>query len=261
MSFYLSKIAWLVVQPETLLVLALLGVLVFGDMGRRTRIALGLVVGAVVAVAVLPLGSWLLRPLDERFPPPRAEQVAAAPGVIVLGGAVSLAMTAVRPGIALSGRAERYTETARLAHEHPDKIIAFTGGSGSIFDQEVREGTFARELFTAFGIGPDRLVIESDSRNTAEHPAMLEPLLPPGARTQGWLLVTSAWHMPRAVAVFQAAGWRVVPYPVDYATVPEGGWMPGLLNGLTGLYFGVHEWLGLLAYRVMGHTDEIFPAS
>lgn len=260
MSFYLSKIAWLILQPDTLLVLALLAVLVFGRMGRRTRIAYGIVVAGVVAIAVLPLGSWLLRPLDDRFPQPTQEQVAAAPGIIILGGAVSLPMSVARPGIALGARAERYTEAARVAHEFPGKTVAFTGGSGSMFDQEAREGAYARDLLTAFGIAPERLVIESDSRTTADHPRMLEQLLPPGAKDAGWLLVTSAWHMPRSVAVFRAAGWTVVPLPVDYATMPEGGWLPGLLGGLGGLYFGVHEWLGLIAYRVMGHTEEIFPA-
>ncbi|SOD94275.1 YdcF family protein [Caenispirillum bisanense] len=260
MSFVFSKIAWLILQPDTLLVLALVGVFVFGRMGRRTRVALGVVTGVVVALAVLPLGSWLLRPLDDRFPPPTPEQVAAAPGIVVLGGAVSLGMTAARPGIALSGRAERYTEAARLAHDHPEKPLAFTGGTGSMLDPHSREGEVARELFTAFGVAPERLVIESDSRNTAEHPRLLAALLPEGAPQAGWLLVTSAWHMPRAVAVFRAAGWRVVPYPVDYATLPRGGWLPGLLNGLAGVSYGVHEWLGLIAYRVMGHSDTLFPA-
>ncbi|GAA0569532.1 YdcF family protein [Caenispirillum bisanense] len=260
MSFYLSKILWLIVQPHSLLVLALLAVLVFGRMGRRTRWALGAVTAVVVAVAVLPLGTWLLRPLDERFPPPTPEQVEQAPGIILLGGAMSLAMTSVRPGYALSARAERYTETALLAHAFPEKPIAFTGGSGAILDQEVREGPLARSLLEGLGIAPERLIVESDSRSTAEHPALLAPLLPPGAPGEGWLLVTSAWHMPRAMGVFQAAGWQVVPYPVDYATAPAGGWLPGLLNGLAGLYYGVHEWAGLIYYHAMGYTDEVFPA-
>lgn len=260
MSFYLSKILWLVVQPHTLLVAALLAVLVFGRMGRRTRWALGAVTAVVLAVAILPLGAWLLRPLDERFPPPTAEQVAAAPGIILLGGAMSLVMTSARPGYALSGRAERYTETVILAHAFPDKPLVFTGGSGAILNQDTREGPLARQLLEGLGVAPDRLIIESDSRSTAEHPALLAPLLPPEAPTAGWLLVTSAWHMPRAMGVFQAAGWRVVPYPVDYATTPAGGWLPGLLNGLAGLYYGVHEWAGLIYYRATGATDAVFPA-
>lgn len=260
MSFYISKIVWAVVQPGSLILIALLAVLVFGHMGRRTRGALGIVSAVLVAVAVLPLGTWLLRPLDDRFPPPSAEQISAAPGIIILGGAASTMMTAARPGLALSDRAERYTEAVRLAHEYPDKIVAFTGGSGSMLKPDLKEGPIARELLLGLGINPQRLIVEEDSRTTADHPLMLEPLLPAGAKEEGWLLVTSAWHMPRSVAVFRAAGWHVEPYPVDYATLPEGGWFPGFIGGLAGLYFGMHEWIGLFAYRAMGHTQEVFPA-
>lgn len=260
MTFSVSKIAWLLIQPGTILLLALVGILALGRLGPRTRTALGIVTGALLAVALTPLSAWLLRPLDERFPPPTPQQVAAAPGIIVLGGAVRLTATAERPGVILSGTAERYVETLRIAHAHPNKKIAFTGGSGNPLRQDLSEGPIAEALFLGLGIAPERLVIEGKSRVTAESPARLAALLPEGAREQGWLLVTSAWHMPRTVAVFRADGWTVVPYPVDYRTLPEGGWAPGLIGGLGDLHYALHEWVGLIAYRLLGRTDTLFPA-
>ncbi|EKV31517.1 Putative membrane protein [Caenispirillum salinarum AK4] len=259
MSFILSKLGWIVLQPANILLAVIILVALFGRMGRRTRwVVRGLAV-AVAVVAFTPVPSWLLRPLDERFPPPLEAQVAAAPGIIVLGGSVSLGMSLNRPGIALNSTAERYTEALRLAHAHPEKTIAFSGGSGSLSNQALKEGPFARILFSESGIAPGRLVIESDARTTSESPDLLAAMLPEAARHEGWLLVTSAWHMPRSVGVFEAAGWRVVPYPVDYRTHPAGGWNSGLMSGLSDLTMAVHEWVGLLAYRAMGRTDEIFP--
>lgn len=260
MSFILSKVGWIFLQPGNLLLVALILLTVFGRMGRRTRAGMGALAVALLVVALTPAATWALRPLDERFPPPTDEQVAAAPGIIVLGGPVRLSTSMARPGIALSGAAERYTEAMRLARSHPEKTVAFSGGTGSLVNQAVKEGPFARILLTeAGGIDPDRLVIEEDSRTTAETPALLADLLPEEARGAGWLLVTSAWHMPRSVGVFEAAGWRVVAYPVDYRTRPDGGWYPGVLGGLADLTMAVHEWAGLLAYRVMGRTTEVFP--
>lgn len=260
MAFVLSKIGWMILQPGTLLVLALGLIVVLGRMGLKTRVALGIVLAGLLAVGHTPLTTWLLRPLEDRFPPPTPEQVAAAPGIIVLGGAVRLTATVRRPGASLNETAERYVESARLAHAWPDKILAFTGGSGGLFQQSIKEGPIAREIFTDLGIAPERIVIEQESKVTADSPGMLAPLLAEGARGQGWLVVTSAWHMPRTMGVFQADGWQVVPYPVDYLTYPSGGGGPGVVNGLQRLTWAVHEWAGLIAYRVMGRTPAIFPA-
>jgi uncharacterized SAM-binding protein YcdF (DUF218 family) len=77
-----------------------------------------------------------------------------------------------------------------------------------------------------------------------------------------WLLVTSAWHMPRSVGVFRKQGWTVVPYPVDYATNGRYWRSKGIdLTGeLAGVALGLREWIGLVAYWLLGRTDALFPA-
>ena len=82
----------------------------------------------------------------------------------------------------------------------------------------------------------------------------------PGER---WLLVTSAWHMPRSMGSFRAAGFPVTAYPVDYRTRGGEDARRGFLHtseGLRRLDLMVKEWLGLLAYRLSGRTDALFPA-
>jgi uncharacterized SAM-binding protein YcdF (DUF218 family) len=73
--------------------------------------------------------------------------------------------------------------------------------------------------------------------------------------TQPWLLVTSAWHMPRALATFRKAGWIVTPYPVDFRTGTETPWTEySLANGAKKWQLALHEWVGLLAYRLAGRA-------
>ena len=77
-----------------------------------------------------------------------------------------------------------------------------------------------------------------------------------------WVLITSAMHMPRSVGVFRKAGWKVLPYPVDYKTDGTGEYryMVGIGSGLGSLSAAIKEWVGLFAYRALGHTDSLFPA-
>jgi uncharacterized SAM-binding protein YcdF (DUF218 family) len=82
----------------------------------------------------------------------------------------------------------------------------------------------------------------------------------PGER---WLLLTSAFHMPRAVAVFRAVGFPVEPYPVDWRTTGPADLFrpyPSVSEGLRRTDVAVREWVGLLLYRLTGKTAELFPA-
>ena len=73
-----------------------------------------------------------------------------------------------------------------------------------------------------------------------------------------WVLVTSAFHLPRAVACFQANDWTIVPYPADFRTGMSPLYLDLLLN-LEDLDYAAHEWLGLVWYRINGRTRTLFP--
>jgi len=104
-------------------------------------------------------------------------------------------------------------------------------------------------------------VFEDASRNTVENAEFSHRLAQPKSG-ETWLLVTSAFHMPRAVGCFRRAGWNVVAYPVDHSTAGESE-PPIQFNfgsGLGGLRAAVHEYLGLFFYWIGGKTDALFPA-
>jgi uncharacterized SAM-binding protein YcdF (DUF218 family) len=261
--FVLSKtIGYLAVPSNLLMALGLIGLLLLFT--RFRRLASWLIVTSLVLIAVVgysPLGRILLLPLEDRFPPWDASR-GAPDGIVVLGGSISRDISEARGVVALNGSAERLTVTADLAHRYPNARIIFTGGTSSLDPSAPLEAPLAVKELAALGVAHDRITAEEQSRNTIEN-AVFSRLLADPKPGERWLLVTSASHMPRAIAAFRAAGFPVEAYPVDWRTRgrPDAAEPFGsLAEGLTMTDYAVHEWLGLVAHRLTGKTSELFPA-
>lgn len=215
-------------------------------------------VGGLVLISLLPVGTWLLRPLEDRFPPPKPlpEKV---DGIISLGGAVDPALTSSRGRPALTDRAARMTDFVALARRYPAAKLVFAGGNGALIRGAVSEADVARVFYTELGIDPRRVVFEKKSRNTHENALFAQAIVHP-RKGDRWLLVTSAADLPRAVGSFRAVGWPVIGVPADYHTPDQGGgWVPGVCGGLRDADWAVHEWIGLVYYRLRGWTPTLFP--
>lgn len=258
MAFVLSKLFWLLTRPSHLLLLGVLvgTVLLFTRYWRlgRATVAVGVVV--ILAVAVLPLAPWLAAPLEDRFAAP-SPLPAKIDGIVVLGGSVELSGQEV----GLNSAGDRLTGLMALAHRNPDAPIVYSGGSSLIGGSEVREADLARRLLESVGFDPARVTFERESRNTHENAVFSKKLARPGSG-EVWLLVTSAMHMPRSVGCFRQAGWPVVAYPVDYRVDPDSALEHRIdLGGnLVLLEAAAKEWIGLVAYHLLGYTSDLFPA-
>ena len=211
-----------------------------------------------VIIGVSPLGNALILPLEERFP--RWDPSGGAPhGIIVLGGAIDPELSAARNEIALNGAAERVTAVAQLARNYPSALIVFTGGS---WGPNLRpEADFVTQLFESFGISSERILIENRSTNTAENANFTKILVDPKP-TERWLLVTSAYHMPRAIGAFRKASFTVEAYPVDWQTSGRQDLLSFVSSPLVGWSLcntATHEWVGLIVYWFRGHTSGLFP--
>ena len=260
--FAASKILWVLAAPGNLfLILLLIGVvwLAFGRRGHGFALVLVATL-AMLATAMLPVAQWLAAPLENRFPtvtsPPEKVD-----GIVVLGGAIDPVLSEARGQVALDAAAGRITETVALARRYPQARIVLSGGEGRLLPTGLNEADATRKLLVELGVAPDRLVLESASRNTWENAAFSYRAAQPRPN-ETWLLVTSAIHMPRAVGCFRRAGWSIVPYPVDYHTPPTVKFdltfsFPGGLGLLDSV---VKEWDGLAAYYLLGRTDALFPA-
>jgi uncharacterized SAM-binding protein YcdF (DUF218 family) len=214
----------------------------------------------VLAIAGFsPLGAILLQPLENRFPPPA--DLAAPAGIVVLGGAIDPDLTIARGVPTLLGSAARLTTGAALARRYPKARLVFTGGSASITGGGAAEAPSVRKLWLSLGVPAAQMTFEAKSRNTWENAIFTRALVDPKP-DETWLLVTSAWHMPRAMGVFRKAGFNVIAYPVDYRTYGDARDLrpPQLaIAEMAMMGNAVHEWIGLAAYHMTGKTDAWFP--
>jgi uncharacterized SAM-binding protein YcdF (DUF218 family) len=260
MFFVVSKLLWLAADPVTVLMAcALLGALLVRRFPRAGRVLTLIGAGALLVVGILPVGVLLLRPLEERFPPLPAN--APPPyGVIVLGGPINAALSLAHGKTALSEGAARLTEAAILSRRFPEAKIVYSGGNGSLIPSDLSEASEARDLLVALGVDASRIEIETRSRNTDENARYTAALLRPNPQ-QTWRLVTSAFHMPRSMGLFEKAGFSVQADPVDYRTFGNfKDWeLSHPLAGLKMFETAAREWIGLAAYHLAGKTDAWFP--
>jgi uncharacterized SAM-binding protein YcdF (DUF218 family) len=262
MFFAVSKVLGFFALPSNLLItIGLVGIVLL--LTRFTRLASWLVVTSLVLLALFglsPLGNALMLPLEERFPPWDASR-GPPDGVIVLGGVIAEDVSAARGATALNESAERVTVAAELARRYPKLRIIFSGGTNAlIFDTEPEAGFAVRQL-EALGVAHDRITAEEQSRNTIEN-AVFSRLIANPQPGERWLLLTSAFHMPRAMAAFRATGFAVEAHPVDWRTTGPMDLArpyPSVSEGLRRTDVAVREWIGLLAYRLTGKTKELLP--
>ena len=262
MFFVLSKVIWFVVAPANLLLLAILAGAAAGWAGWRRAGRAGRAVG-IAGLALLglsPIGALLLRPLENRFPQPPAD-MPAPDGIVVLGGSTNESISAARDQPTISAAATRITAAVELARRYPDARLVFSGGSGRLLLHPRTEAEDTRALWIGLGVAPSRITIEDRSRNTDENARFTAALIAPAPGSR-WLLVTSAFHMPRSVGLFRAAGFPVVPFPVDYRTTDTWeDFLPrGVIGGLNQFEIAAREWVGLAAYRATGRIAELYPA-
>ncbi len=262
MFFIASKIFWMLASPiDLLLAGALVGVLL--GYGRHARFGRALALAAIlilVAAATLPVGLILIAPLEDRFHPPPAD-LPPPEGIIVLGGAIDDMASAARGQTVFDERGERLTEAVILAKRYPQARIVYTGGSASLTGRTSTEALQARNFMAAMGVAPERVTIEDKSRNTDENARFTAAIVDPEP-SQRWIIVTSAFHMPRAMGVFEKAGFHAIAYPVAFRTL-GGECDPRVIfdpaKNLQIFQFALHEWIGLTAYWASGRIDHLFP--
>jgi uncharacterized SAM-binding protein YcdF (DUF218 family) len=260
--FFLSKTIGKMLLPTNFLIgIGVIGAVLlatrFASLGRR------LMVLSVLMLAVCgfsPLGNWLLYPLESRFPPWDAAR-GAPDGIIILGGSIDADLSVAHGGAVVRSEADRIIAAAVLARRYPNARILFTGGSANLLSNDAKEADYAGALFESLGVAKARLTMERRSRNTQENVEFSKAMVAPKSGER-WLLVTSAFHMPRSVGLFRKAGFAVEPYPVDWRVGGKSdllAFFPVADDGLGRTEIALREWMGLIAYRASGKIDELLP--
>jgi len=260
-----TDVTWWALQPSGfVIVLLFIAWLANAAGGRRwTGAIVGLVLVAWITVVVAPVGAWLAAPLERRAPPPD-DLPATVDGIVVLGGSVDWRASTERGQLSLGASGERMIAGAALARRYPEAVLAFTGVTADALSADFRRSPEPGTLFFGQAFADRRPLTLPASSSTYEDALLsLERLQPRPGET--WLLVTSAWHMPRAWATFRTLGWTTVPYPVDPMSAgARWGWPhpPGAAERLAAVDQIVREWGAVLVYRRTGRiAPEAWDAS
>lgn len=255
MFFYFGKIAGLIFGPAGLVMILLIAAFIFY---RRSILGRTLLACGMVLLWVLGAGmpsDPLIRGLEYKIPGVTVENAPVEPVIIVLGGFLN-GTTAARPHPTFSHSADRLLQGFRLYRAGKAPLILISSGIVPIYGASTEsEAEAARTILEEWGVPESAILVETKSQSTHENAVFSSRMLAARGIHRG-LLVTSASHMPRAYGCFRKAGIEVVPAPADFLT----GWAPPglpllLLPSADALYdsaTALHEYLGLLAYRMRG---------
>jgi uncharacterized SAM-binding protein YcdF (DUF218 family) len=260
--FLASKLFWLLAQPLSMIFILLVLGFLFAAAGfrRLCRFLSGLAATLLFLTLFTSTGAVMLQVLENRIPRP-ASLPADLSCIIILGGAFENEVIAKRGGIELNQAADRFVEGLKIAQSYPSARILISGGDGSFSGQYDGDAQTSETFFSTFGIAPERLIREDQSRTTFENAANTKQLLEANGLSN-CALITSAFHMPRSVGLFRKLGIAVTPWPVDYRTSGEATLgsdfsQPSLNAQLTTT--AMREWTGLVAYFISGRTHVLFP--
>ena len=206
----------------------------------------------------LPVPSFWLRASLERQVPQRAAADYPTVGAIVaLGGGVDGNRPGWREGPDLSAAADRVWFAAKLFHADRAPLVVLAGGVPAENASPEPEADAMASFIEDLGVPDSALLLETHSRTTWENAVYTDRLLKEH-QIKEILLVTSALHMPRAMATFRKVGIAMIPAPTDFEAVPPGGfwllrWLPNV-EALEGSSRALKEYLGLLVYRLRGRA-------
>lgn len=252
--FIASKVLASLAQPLLWIAALLVASLLLGRKRVWARGLVGTALGLLLLMGWQPLPDLLIRQLESQY----AEMLPGADlgdyfGIVVLGGSTEpgyVARTHAQP--LLNDAAERLTATVALRHDNPHLRLLYTGGGRALSEGDPTEAQLAQRFFASQSLHTQGVLYESASRTTHEN-AVLSAQLPGVDTSRRWLLVTSAWHMPRSMATFARAGWNVTAYPVDFRTGLSTPWTAySLEEGAHSWHLVLHELLGGLVYRLAG---------
>jgi uncharacterized SAM-binding protein YcdF (DUF218 family) len=244
---------WIVLQPSSVLVILVVLALLATWVGWRALASTLLTIFLLVValVMLLPFDHWLGAPLEARVPAaPLPERI---DGIVVLGGAVEWRVTGELGQLALNAAAERVAAGAALAQRYPGVPIVLTGSFADAFARDYRTNPLDESLFFGPHFADRSILYLGQARSTYEDALFALQTANP-APGEVWLLVTSAWHMPRALGTFANLGWTLQPYPVDYRTSTRLRFEPrfDVAQALADLDRLVREWGAIEVYRRTG---------
>ncbi len=254
----MSYALWYFLSPANWTTLATIMALLAHVRHKRQAASLWLALGCgwFVFITVMPVGIWAIEPLELRYPV--IQSPARVDGIIMLTGGEKLSISERSGQPEFGDISERVTASLGLLMDHPEAQLYVVGGVTN--PAGVRDIDVVKQLANQLHAPAARIHYISHTFTTWDNAKATAPLIKSGEQ---WLLVTSAFHMPRSMLCFDALGVRPTPYPVDHRLWPYHNlWGMFSLNApanIERLDYALHEWLGIITYRIQGYTRKLWP--
>lgn len=250
-------------QPLNLL--CLIGIIGFFARFRYPKCGqkiINLTLIAIIAFGIIPLGPLLITLLERQYPASSA-MPSQIDGIIVLGGAFEPAMSRKMGQLSVNDSIERFLCFVDLGKKNPSAMMISSGGNGDILNPDVLESDDAKAFFALTTLNNRDIVYEDKSKNTYENALYSKEIAKPN-KGENWVVITSAYHMPRAVGIFQKLDWDIIPYPCDFKT--SGDYkifnnLPNIAMNFSYLNIAIKEIFGMIVYYLTGKSAFIFPPS
>ena len=260
MSFYISKILWLILNPFNIFIfITYVTIILFFISFRKLSLIIFFInLSFISLISFLPIGSYIIYNIEKEYHsftkiPERVD------GILILGGATNPLLFKEFDQVSLNDSAERLVESVKIINKFKNAKVIFSGGSGKINRPDLGHSQVAKLFFKNIGIDTNRILFENKSRNTFEN-IIFSKKIANLKKNENWILITSAFHMKRALLIADKIDWELIPYAVDFKNVKDFKFDPNLklLSNLNLFQKGSHEWLGLISYYLMGRTNKVF---
>lgn len=253
MSFILSKLLWYIFNPFNIFIL-LYFIGFFLLLLKKSKIGFYLIFFNLLLISFIsffPIGDLLIYKLEKKYHNSINNYPKEINGILVLGGATNPFLSNDYNQIIVNESAERLIESVNLISKHNEAKVIFSGGLG--------HAGVVKKFYNKMGIDLNKITFEDKSRNTYENILFSKKILN-SHKSENWILLTSAFHMRRAILISERVNLNFYPFPVDFNQPKEIDLLPNfsLLSNLNNFQKGSHEWIGLISYYLMGRTDKIF---
>ena len=265
MNFYsLSSMLWSTFQPVQALVYLLLLVLIlsFFNKNKFSRIINSITIILFILVILLPNGTYLLWKLENAYTIPKSFPN-KIDGILILGGGINPILTYEHSQTILNEKIERIIESVKLIKQFPDAKVIYSEGAPITAKINITNIDAVKFFYKQMGVNNKKIIFENKSRNTYENIIFSKKFINENDSNK-WILLTSAYHMKRAMSVAAKLELNFIPYPVDYRLQTAYNWklvyiVKGrtFLTNLNHFQLAIHEYIGLIVYYLTKKSNKI----
>lgn len=250
LSSLLPKIARLLVTPDFLIVCFLLvSYVTFSRYRKLSRSLFAVVLSLMLSLTFFPVGEWLIYPLEVKYitNPKLPKDI---DGIIMLAGGEELSLSIMWQQMEFDKAVERNLYFLKYMRQYSNAQFYFSGSGGIEHHRSSKE--LVLQLADLWGLKANKISFELDSTTTMQSVKNLLGLIKP-KKSEKWLVITSAWHMPRTKILFDHYGWEVIPFPVDHLSHKERLFRINLnlSENLAIFKIAIKEWVGILVYQFL----------